>query len=103
MSDVERITHQNHQRVRWAEEYSDNNVVQTPSRRYKANKQKRHRRLRTVAMGCSMFSGTGAAFVGIGLSMMHLPTIICGIIAAIAFMACGYFFEIAAEGGEDNV
>ena len=103
MSDVERITHQNQQRVRWAEEYNDNNVVRTPSRRYKANAQKRNRRLRSVAMGCSMFAGTGAAFVGIGLSIMHPPTIICGIIAAVAFMACGYGFEIAAEGGEDNV
>ena len=100
MSDVERITHQNHQRVRWAEEYKDCEE-RKPSKRYQSNRKRRSRRLRTASMACSMFAGMGAAFVGIGLSISNNPTVVVGIVAALVIMGAGYVFEIMAEGEGD--
>lgn len=100
MSDVERICEQNHQRVRWAEEYSDAPVLTFPSRKAREKARKLRKQMRSAAMACAMICGMAAAFVGIGIASMHLPTLIAGAIGCIVFLVSGFVFEAKAEDGE---
>lgn len=101
MSDVERICEQNHQRVRWAEEYSDMQrpVLTFPSRKEREKARKLQKQMRSAAMACAMICGMAAAFVGIGIASMHLPTLIAGAIGCIVFLVSGFVFEAKAEDG----
>ena len=105
MSDVERICEQNHQRVRWAEEYSDMKqpMLQFPSRKAKEKARKLQKRMRSAALACAMACGGGTAFVGVGIAEMNMPAIITGGIVVLVFLVSGFLCEIRAEEAEDYV
>ena len=105
MSDVERICEQNHQRVRWAEEYSDMKqpVLQFPNRKEREKARKLIKRMRTASMACAMACGMGTAFVGIGIADMNMASLITGGIVVLVFMVSGFVCEIKAEEAEADV
>lgn len=47
-----------------------------------------------------MFTGSGAAFVGIGISMGHWLTAGVGMLVAVLFLVCGVHAERMAEGAD---
>lgn len=100
MSDVERICSTNHERRKWAEEYmaTERAAALPPlSRKQKAITQRRQRCFRTAALGCAMATGTGATFVGFGITAMHMPTLIVGAIVTLACFSVAIVFEAAAS------
>lgn len=56
---------------------------------------------RTTALGCAMFTGSGAAFVGIGISMGHWMTVGVGLFLAVTFLICGVRAEETANRMEE--
>ena len=107
VSDVEKICEMNHER-RKAEEYqyTDFGQVETaePVRNAKRKARERRRALRTAVTACMMATGGGAAFVGIGISDGHWPTIMIGLFIAVAFLLAGCRAEgMLEEGRKDYV
>jgi hypothetical protein len=104
MSDVERICEQNHQRVRWAEEYTDTPapVVKFPSRRYVERARRKEKRLRVAALACAMFCGMGTTFVGIGIAELNTAAIITGGLIVLVFLLTGINCEAAAEEATEH-
>ena len=105
MSDIEMICERNHERLKWAEEYdqyADVEVVETvtPLR----GPRKRNRVLRTACTACTMATGGAAAFVGIGLCMGDLLTVVVGSLVAATFLVCGTHLEeeVYREGRSAN-
>ena len=105
MSDVERICEQNHQRVRWAEEYSDMKqpMLKFPNRKEREKARKLIKRMRTAALACAMACGMGTTFVGIGIADMNMASLITGGIVVLVFMTTGFVCEVKAEEAESNV
>lgn len=112
MSDVEKICERNHDRRKWAEEYEyadfecgEIATVATLPRNDKRSDRKRNRVLRTVCTACTMATGGAAAFVGIGLCMGHLLTVVVGSLVAATFLICGTNLEEAVyrEGRNEYV
>ena len=103
--EVEEICEKNHQRVRWAEEYSDikQPVLQFPNRKEREKARKLIKRMRTAALACAMACGMGTAFVGIGIADMNVASLITGGIVVLVFMISGFICEIKAEEAEVNV
>lgn len=105
MSDVERICEQNHQRVRWAEEYTDTPapVVKFPSRRYVERARRKEKRMRVASLACAMFCGMGTTFLGIGIAELNTVAIITGGLIVLVFLITGATCEAAAEEAAANV
>jgi hypothetical protein len=105
MSDVERICEQNHQRVRWAEEYSDMKqpMLQFPNRKEREQARKLVKRMRTASLACAAACGGGTAFVGIGIAEMNMAAIITGGIVVLVFLISGFLCEIRADEVEGYV
>ena len=105
MSDVERICEENHNRVRWAEEYADTPqpVVKLPSRRYMERIRRKEKRMRVAALACAMFCGMGTTFVGIGIAELNTAAIIIGALVVLVFLITGITCESAAEEASENV
>lgn len=105
MSDVERICEENHNRVKWAEEYSDMRepVLQFPSRKERQKAREKQQILRTATIACAMASGMGAAFAGIGVAEWNMAALITGAIIVVVFMISGIICETKAEEAEDDV
>lgn len=103
--EVESICDQNHQRVRWAEEYTDTPapVVKFPSRRYVERTRRKEKRMRAAAMACAMFCGMGTTFIGIGIVELNTAAIITGGLIVLVFLLTGVTCEAAAEEASDNV
>lgn len=103
MSDVERICEQNHQRVRWAEEYSDMKqpMLKFPNRKEREKARKLIKRMRTAALACAMACGMGTTFVGIGIADMNVASLIIGGIVVLVFMTTGFVCEVKAEEAEE--
>lgn len=105
MSDIEMICERNHERRKWAEEYEytdcDPSVSEAdsshcavePMRR--RNDRKRNMVLRTACTACTMAAGGGAAFIGMGLCMGDLLTVVVGSLVAATFLICGTNLEEA--------
>lgn len=115
MSDVEMICKRNHERRKWAEEYEytdyDPSVSEADSSPYagepmrRSNDRKRWGVLRTVCTACTMAAGGGAAFVGMGLCMGDLLTVVVGSLVAATFLVCGTHLEseVYREGRNEYV
>lgn len=104
MSDVEKICDLNHRRARWAAEYADTEDMDCfPTERENTNDQKREMAMRTAARGCAMFTGMGAAFVGMGLASMHMPTLIVGATTALVFLLSGLALDAKADETMEEV
>lgn len=104
MSDVEKICDLNHQRARWAGEYADPVPdLYIPTEREVKKCWKRQRIMRTAAQACVMITGMGAAFVGMGIASLHLPTLIVGAVAALVFLVSGFAFEAKADEALEEV
>ena len=112
MHDVEMICERNHERRKWAEEYEYTDVdreeiatVAALPRNDKRADRKRSKVLRTVCTACTMATGGAAAFVGIGLCMGHLLTVVVGSLVAATFLICGTNLEEAVyrEGRNEYV
>ena len=103
--EVEEICEKNHQRVRWAEEYSDikQPMLQFPSRKEREKARKRARHLRTGALVCAAICGAGTAILANGINNMNAPTIISGAIVVLAFLISGFILDAMAEVGADYV
>lgn len=97
MSDVEKITKTNHERRKCAEKYTHAARVVAASRKQRIMAQRRHKRLRAAALACAMITGLASAFVGFGIALWNMATLICGTIAALAFLISGYVFEVMAD------
>ena len=104
MSDVERICEANYQRVRWAEEYDREGretriaTAAKPPRNDRGGRKDRQRRIfRTASLGCAMFCGMGTAYLGLGVAMWHLPTMVAGIVAAVVFLVAGWRLDEKVE------
>lgn len=97
MSDVERICEQNYQRVRWAEEYADNEkkVVSMPNRKQRIREQKRRSALWSATLACAGFCGAGATFLAIGIGSMNMKAIVTGAIVVLVFMLFGFVCDSA--------
>ena len=114
MSDIEMICERNHERRKWAEEYEytdcDSSVSEADSSPYagesvrRRNDRKRWGVLRTVCTACTMATGGAAAFVGMGLCMGDLMTVVVGSLVAATFLVCGTSLEEAVyrEGRRAN-
>ena len=61
----------------------------------------RRQAYRTTALGCAMFTGSGAAFVGIGISMGHWMTVGVGLFLAVTFLICGVRAEETSNRMEE--
>lgn len=105
MSDVERICEENHNRVRWAEEYTDTPepVVKFPSRRYVERARRKAKRMRAAALACAMFCGMGTTFAGIGIVELNATAIIIGGLIVLVFLLTGINCEAAAEEATEYV
>lgn len=97
MSDVERICEQNHQRVRWAEEYSDAPVLTLPNRKDREKAKKKIKTLRTASLACAMACGMGTTFVAIGICEMNMAALITGAVIVTVFLLFGFACEAKAE------
>lgn len=100
MSDVERICSTNHERRKWAEEYMEverAGILPPLSRKEKAITRRRQRCFRTAALACAMATGTGATFVGFGITALHMPTLIVGAIVTLGFLTVAIILEAAAS------
>lgn len=112
MSDVEMICKRNHERRKWAEEYEytdcDREEIATVAalpRNDKRVGRKRWGVLRTACTACTMAAGGGAAFVGMGLCMGDLLTVVVGSLVAATFLVCGTHLEseVYREGRKEYV
>lgn len=103
--EVEEICEKNHQRVRWAEEYSDMKqpMLQFPNRKEREKARKRQKQLRTASTACAMACGMGTTFVGIGIADMNMASLITGAVVATVFLVSGFLCEIRAEEAESYV
>lgn len=109
VSDVEIICAANHERRKNAEQYDGQytdfgqeeiaTVAALPR-----NDRKRNRVLRTVCTACTMATGGAAAFVGMGLCMGDLLTVVVGSLVAATFLVCGTHLEseVYREGRRAN-
>lgn len=105
MSDVERICEVNQERRRWAEEYDEKRCCQhggqgsgrpTDHRNDKRG-DKMRRVMRGGSMVCAMATGSGAAFLGMGIAMQHQATILVGALVAAVFLLAGSAMEWEGE------
>ena len=112
MSDIEMICERNHERRKWAEEYEYTDVgreeiatVAALPRNDKRADRKRNRVLRTAYTAFTMATGCATAFVGIGLCMGHLLTVVVASLVAVTFLICGTNLEEAVyrEGRNEYV
>lgn len=123
VSDVEIICAANHERRKSAEQYDGQytdfgqeeiaTVAALPRNdretdchsRKRLRNDKRRGVLRTVCTACAMATGCAAAFVGIGLCMGHLLTVVVGSLVAATFLICGTSLEEAVyrEGRKEHV
>ena len=112
MSDIEMICERNHERRKWAEEYEYTDVdreeiatVAALPRNDKRVDKKRWGVLRTACTACTMATGGAAAFVGMGLCMGHLLTVVVGSLVAATFLICGTHLEseVYREGRNEYV
>lgn len=103
--ELEEICEKNHQRVRWAEEYSDMQrpILTIPNRRDREKARKRAKMYRTAEMACAMACGMGTTFVGIGICDMNVKALFIGGVIVGVFLLSGFICEIKAEDGESNV
>ena len=104
MSDVERIVNANHERVRWAEEYQQSAELQDDATHRRAKRgsplyrgDKSRRAMRAGSLVCAMATGSGAAFLGMGISMQHQATILVGALVAAVFLLAGSAMEWEGE------
>lgn len=102
MSDVERIVNTNYERACWAREVEEQcreaqRAAVKPQGGRKKRSQARYRAVRQAAMACAMFSGGGAAFVGIGLATNQLLTLGLGTLVMIVFLSAGARLEALAR------
>ena len=104
MSDVERICEQNHQRVRWAEEYKDvqEPVLKFPNRREREKARKLVKRMRSASLACAMACGSGAAFIGISCAEGNVAGLVTGGLIVLVFLITGFCCEIKAEEAEGD-
>lgn len=104
VSDVERICEANYERRMKEGLYTDFGKTQMEEapkqpRKDKIAARKRRSALRTACTACTMAAGGGAAFVGMGLSMGHLLTVVVGLLVAATFLICGTRLEDHLEAG----
>lgn len=100
LSDVEQICAANHERRMKEGLYTDYGVAEAPKQQPRKDKiaaRKRRSALRTACTACTMAAGGGAAFVGMGLSMGHLLTVVVGLLVAATFLICGTRLEDTLE------
>lgn len=97
MSDVERIVNTNAERVQWALEVErmaqENRKAAPKAPAQKKRDNERFRAIRSAAFACAMFSGAGAAFVGIGLAADQLLTVGAGALIMLVFLRVGAQLE----------
>lgn len=105
MSDVERICEVNHERRRWAEEYDEKRCCQhggqgsgrPTDHRNDKRWDKMRRVMRAGSLVCAMATGSGAAFLGMGIAMQHQATILVGALVAAVFLLAGSAMEWEGE------
>ena len=103
--ELEEICERNHQRVKWAEEYSDMQqpMLKFPNRKERERARKQIKKLRTFSLACAMVCGMGATFTGVGVAMNNIPTLVAGACGCLLFMIVGWTLEIKAEEVELDV
>lgn len=97
MSDVERICHRNHQRVRWADEYTDRPVQTPPDRKRREKAKETARTLRTASLACAAACGVGTTFLAIGICDLNLAALVTGAVVVTVFLLFGFACEAKAE------
>ena len=110
VSDVEIICAANHERRKNAEQYDGQYTdfgqeeIATVSA-LPRNDRKRNRVLRTAYTAFTMATGCASAFVGIGLCMGHLLTVVVASLVSVTFLICGTNLEEAVyrEGRNEYV
>ena len=111
VSDVEIICAANHERRKNAEQYDGQYTdfgqeeiatVAALPRNDKRVGRKRWGVLRTACTACTMATGGAAAFVGMGLVMGDLATVVIGLLVAVTFLISGTHLEDAAYRGGCN-
>jgi hypothetical protein len=106
MSDVERICHMNHERrMQETAQYTDYGITAREAEaklRERISARKRKNCMRTACTACMMVTGGGAAFVGMGLVMGDLATVVIGLLVAVTFLISGTHLEDAAYRGGCN-
>lgn len=105
MSDVEKICEQNHQRVRWAEEYADAERIENEAKEKKQRDKSMdtYRIYRAATLFSAGSAGIGLAFLCIGLCMMHFSTVVMGALMAVVFFCFCCMFDAQAEKELDHV
>ena len=114
VSDVEIICAANHERRKNAEQYDGQYTdvgqeeiatVAALPRNDKRVDRKRWGVLRAACTACTMATGGGAAFVGMGLCMGDLLTVVVGSLVAATFLVCGTHLEseVYREGRNEYV
>lgn len=109
VSDVEMICQANHERRKWAEEhdqYVEFGQVETVTQAFPPRKARKQQKvMRTACTACTMATGGAAAFVGMGLCMGDLLTVVVGSLVAATFLICGTHLENEAyrEGRKEYV
>lgn len=92
--DLEQMCERNHNRAKWAEEVSR---AETYKAMRMEHRKKKLRVLRTASLASAMICGLSAAFVGIGVVSMHIPTIILASVVCLVFLVSGFSLEWSAE------
>ncbi len=99
MSDVETLCHNNYERRRWAEVVDAAETAREAPEQPRKPQESPNRRgvLRTCTLACAMAAGMGATFIGLGIAMLHVPTILVGAVVAGVFLTAGILTE---QGGK---
>lgn len=97
MSDVERICHRNHQRVRWADEYTEPPALTLPDRKRREKSKETVRTLRTASLACAAACGVGTTFLAIGICEMNMAALITGAVIVTVFLLFGFACEAKAD------
>lgn len=99
--ELEEICEKNHNRVKWAEEYSDMKrpMLQFPGRKEKIKAHRKMRRLMTAMLACAAACGVGVTFVAIGITDMNVKAMITGGIVTAVFLITGCICDAQMEDG----
>ena len=92
--DLDQMCERNHNRARWGEELAR---IEAYKAMRMEHRKKKLRVLRTASLASAMICGLSAAFVGIGVVSMHIPTIILASVVCLVFLVSGFSLEWSAE------